>query len=120
MLSLLRAEFSFKGRLGRAGFWLRHLILLPLALWITSAAALTGAGGILAFLLIVWLVSVWSRRLHDRGLIGWWLLALVVPFFGLVWLWWQCGFRGTSPWADERFGALPVVDHLRVGTSHVA
>ena len=88
------------GRLARGPFWLRHLLVLPVALVLCSAAdALLGAGpGILAGVLTsLFLISVWGRRLHDRGRSAWWLLITAIPVLGPLWLLIECGLRGSGP-----------------------
>ena len=54
--------------MSRQGFWLRHLFAVPAALALTIAAQeLTGVLELAASAaLTLFLVSIWSRRLHDR------------------------------------------------------
>ena len=90
-------EFRPCGRLTRAGFWLRHVSLVPIGLWLVIAAAETLGGPydlplVIAFVLL--LVSIWGRRLHDRGRSAWWLLATLVPVLGPLFLMIECGLRG--------------------------
>ncbi len=42
------------------------------------------------------LVAVFVRRLHDVGLSGWWLLVLLVPFLGVIFLAVPLFWRGTN------------------------
>jgi len=114
-------EFRLQGRLTRSGFWVRHLILVPVGLWLVIAAADTLGSPydlpfVLAFVLL--LASVWGRRLHDRGRSAWWLLATLVPVLGPLFLIVDCGLRGTSP-AAAKFGPEPGLrgDYVRVGES---
>ncbi len=98
MLKLL-GEFTTSGRIGRLGFWLRHLTLVPLALWLTIAAGeWPGAPYDLApaALTTLLLVSIWGRRLHDRGRSAWWLAAVWIPVLGALVLMIECGLRGAS------------------------
>lgn len=67
-----------------------------------------------AVLLTAWLVSVWGRRLHDRGLSAWWLLVVMIPVVGALWLWWQCGVRTSALATDSDSCARP--DYLTVGS----
>jgi uncharacterized membrane protein YhaH (DUF805 family) len=104
-------ELIPSGRIDRAGFWWRHCITVPLALW--AANALGGAndallGTALALLTTALLVSVWGRRLHDRGHSAWWLLAASIPVIGPLGLLVECGLRrsreadhGRNPNAHE-------------------
>ncbi len=88
-------EFRTSGRVTRQGFWFRHLLALPAALALTiaaqelaSALELAASGALTLFL-----VSTWSRRLHDRGYSAWRLLAVLVPVAGALYLSFECGMR---------------------------
>jgi uncharacterized membrane protein YhaH (DUF805 family) len=114
-------EFRPHGRLTRSGFWLRHVSLVPIGLWLVIAAAETLGGPydlpvVVAFVLL--LISIWGRRLHDRGRSAWWLLATLVPVLGPLFLIVECGLRGTSP-AAAKFGPEPGLrgDYVIVGES---
>jgi len=99
-------ELTTTGRLGRAGFWLRHLVGLPICLFLCIAAdSLVGpaAGLAAAALATLFLVSAWGRRLHDRGRSAWWLLLAAVPVAGALLLIVDCAFLGTRAGA-QRFG----------------
>jgi uncharacterized membrane protein YhaH (DUF805 family) len=114
-------EFSPSGRLTRMGFWLRHVTLVPLALWLSiSAAQVLGSPADLPFamLTLVLLVSVWARRLHDRGRSAWWLLVVFVPVIGALGLAIECALRGSSVRGD-RFdpSSTPRADYLTVQSS---
>ena len=99
-------EFDVTGRLSRGGFWLRHVTSVPLGLWMASAAQEWPGPPFdlpISVLLTVMLVSIWGRRLHDRGRSAWWLLATLVPVLGALFLVIECGFRASSAGAS-RFG----------------
>lgn len=102
-------EFHVAGRLGRGGFWLRHALGLPIALFLCIAVdSLIGsfAGALVALATTAWLVSVWGRRLHDRGRSAWWLLVAAVPVLGALFLIVECSFLPARPVA-ARFGGPP-------------
>jgi len=104
-------ELTTAGRLGRRGFWLRHLTVLPICLFACVAAdAQVGAaaGWVAAALTTAFLVSTWGRRLHDRGRSAWWLLLTAVPVLGALALVVDCAFLGPRD-AAARFGARPGV-----------
>ena len=97
------------GRLDRLGFWWRHLLVLPPALFVCIAAdQLLGRplGLAAAFATTLFLVSAWGRRLHDRGRSAAWLLAAAVPVLGALFLTVECGLLGARDGAD-RYGAPP-------------
>lgn len=101
-------EFSTSGRLGRTGFWLRHLVGLPICLALDGVADSTfgpAAGLAAAALTTLLLVSTWGRRLHDRGRSAWWLLLTAIPVVGALALIVDCGFLGPREGAAQRFDA---------------
>lgn len=121
----LIGEFSTRGRLARAGFWGRHVLVLPLLLFLCIAAdelAGRAVGLVPAAATTLFLVSTWGRRLHDRDRSAWWLLAAPVPVLGALWLMFECGLRGMHVCAD-RYGPAPQrapTDYLRVQTREEA
>lgn len=106
-------EFSTAGTLTRGGFWLRQCSLVPLALWVAITVTDTALGWPAALIATLLMVSIWGRRLHDRGRSAWWLLAAVVPVLGPLALCVECGLRGSSPTA-ARFQATAPDDYLTV------
>jgi len=105
------SEFVPSGRLGRAAFWGRHLVGLPVAMFLCIAADSVlgrGAGLLAAALATLFLVSVWGRRLHDRGRSAWWLLLAAVPVLGALALIVECALLGTRA-TPETAGQAPGV-----------
>jgi uncharacterized membrane protein YhaH (DUF805 family) len=110
----ISTEFLPIGRLNRLGFWLRHLLVLPLALalCITLSQRLGGPWDLLpAVGTLMFLVSVWGRRLHDRGRSAWCLFGAIVPILGALLLLIECGLRGSRTPAIEN---RPGVDYKAV------
>jgi uncharacterized membrane protein YhaH (DUF805 family) len=111
-------ELSIRGRIDRLGFWLRHLLVLPVALALTIATQEVAVALEVAAsaALTLFLVSTWARRLHDRGHSAWRLLAMLVPVAGALYLWIECALRNGDA-QDNPFG--PVVglraDYTTVG-----
>lgn len=98
--------FCFDGRAGRAEFW-----LFSAGFWSVSfvIGLLPWIGGFLAGLwslaLLLPLLGVTVRRLHDRGFSGWFVLISLIPYIGsiaLMVLLVQDGSRG-----DNLFGKEP-------------
>ena len=86
---MLVRELLPLGRIGRGGFWLRHLLVLPLALFLCiSAEQIVGRplGLVAALATTLFLVSTWGRRLHDRGRSAFWLLLAALPVLGALFL----------------------------------
>jgi len=106
---MLVRELLPVGRVGRGGFWLRHLLVLPVALFLCiSAEQVVGRplGLVAALATTLFLVSTWGRRLHDRGRSALWLLVAAVPVLGALFLLVECAFLRARPGA-QRFGDAP-------------
>ena len=72
--------FSFRGRIGRKQWWLGVLIIalatvlmLGIAFW--SSVPLLAIPFILVVFVATYALSV--KRLHDRGMSGWWALVFI-------------------------------------------
>lgn len=100
-------ELSTRGRMDRLGFWLRHLLMLPVALALTIATQEVAVALEVAAsaALTLFLVSTWARRLHDRGYSAWRLLTVLVPVAGALYLCIECALRRGVPQAN-RFGPM--------------
>jgi uncharacterized membrane protein YhaH (DUF805 family) len=114
---------SFRGRIGRARFWL--LQLLQLVIFFALAMALGAVGDLIgeknldqsvALQVVAYGVvaldfalglSLYVRRFHDLGKSAWWLLVLLIPIVGLIYGVIDCGFvRGD--YGPNRYGPDPV------------
>ncbi len=96
MIPLVRyAQFS--GRASRSEFWWFQLfvviVLIPsnvlgfIASYTgssTLALISTGVGALVWLAIIVPMIAVTVRRLHDTDRSGWWYLLMLVPIVGLV------------------------------------
>jgi uncharacterized membrane protein YhaH (DUF805 family) len=110
-------ELLPRGRLTRGGFWLRHLTLVPIALWLAIAASQTPGSPfdlVPVILLTALLVSIWGRRLHDRGRSAWWLLAAAIPVIGALGLFIECGLRRGPPGGAQADALAAHPDYLTV------
>lgn len=108
-LDFRQTVFGFRGRISRKGFWL-YGVFGPL-LCSVMADMLSGivrmpddAATLLTWSLLLWpCLAVSVKRWHDRDKSGWWMLILLVPVIGLVWMLAAHGFlRGTV--GANRFG----------------
>ncbi len=82
---------DFNGQATRPEFWWFALFVLLVASAFTYISETMGSIFMIAILLP--LLAVGSRRLHDVGKSAWWLLFLLVPIGGLVTL----GFLWSMP-----------------------
>ncbi len=104
-----------RGRIGRGAFWLYGVLaLFGLGLLLRALAdiarlpqAVVDQG---VSLLLAWpFLAVSIKRWHDRDRPGWWVLVLLIPVGGVVWLLLDNGFvRGSR--GPNRYGAPPAVN----------
>ena len=127
-MDLQNTLFSFQGRIGRGTFW---LTILPVAvavqliayaplLMVGTESEEMPASFVIAIMAaqLIWLAGLWpilavgSKRLHDRGKRGWWLLVFwVLPFllfFG------GFGHAFTSRSGDTSAGAMMMLASLPI------
>ena len=119
---MLSGLFGLNGRIGRGTWWLGHLILVPLMIFVfvTAAAgvaakstALMSLASLSMFIFLVALipccyisVATTIQRFHDRGKAGWWFWISFVPIIGPLWLWIECGFCSGDE-GDNEYGPPP-------------
>lgn len=95
--------FSFHGRIRRTLFWIGVAVgaatyIIPLIILGMIPDSPSGADWLAAPASIVMLVGVWMllavaiKRLRDRGKSGWWVLAVLIPLIGPLWLLVELGF----------------------------
>ena len=111
----LQKYADFSGRAPRAEYWwfyLLFLITMIIAIILDSLLGTRLEGGLpgwitaivdLAFLLPMLAASV--RRLHDTNKSAWWLLIIVIPLIGGIWMLVLMATRGDS--GPNRFGPNP-------------
>jgi uncharacterized membrane protein YhaH (DUF805 family) len=111
--------FSPEGRVNRKQWWL--WLILPftvISILLGFVDMATGnfdpeAGiglfsGIFALLSLIPAIIVHIKRFHDRDKSGWWLLIVLIPIIGAIWLLIELGFlKGTS--GPNRFDS-PMTD----------
>ncbi|MBK7062046.1 MAG: DUF805 domain-containing protein [Rubrivivax sp.] len=110
--ALWRLWLDPRGRIDRATFW-RHgvfalsglALLLRLLLDIARVPAEWVDQGL--SLLLAWpLLAISAKRWHDRDRPAWWVLVLLIPVAGVLWLLLDNGFvRGTP--GRNRYGDAP-------------
>jgi uncharacterized membrane protein YhaH (DUF805 family) len=79
----LKRYAQFSGRAPRAEYWwfyLGYIILYAILTILTRISAIFGILGIVYLGLIIPMIAVGVRRLHDTNRTGWWLLAPMIPY----------------------------------------
>lgn len=98
-MALTEKYAQFNGRSTRSEFWYfmlaSYLILIVLGLVMGLVAYLTGDTSgifwvffglfcIFGLALMIPMIAISIRRLHDSGRSGWWYLACMIPYIGTV------------------------------------
>ena len=110
---------TFSGRARRAEFWYFYLFLFVIhaVLSIVAHGALTSPGdmdayrgvmgleGLIGLVLLLPMIAVAVRRLHDTDRSGWWWWIQIVPLIGVILLIVFAAERGTP--GDNRYGPPP-------------
>ena len=93
---------TFSGRASRSEFWYFYLfsIILNIILFIVSDIFMW----VSALLLILPLLAVTARRLHDINKSGWWQLIGFVPIIGWVMIFF---YIKKSDLEDNKYGSIP-------------
>ncbi|MFO1279738.1 MAG: DUF805 domain-containing protein [Burkholderiaceae bacterium] len=83
-VTCLKKYADFSGRATRSEYWwfvLCEVLILGIASLISDWLP-----GLFALALVLPALAVGARRLHDTGRSGWWLLLMLVPFIGGLFL----------------------------------
>jgi uncharacterized membrane protein YhaH (DUF805 family) len=113
-----RLLLSGQGRVGRSRFWLATVGLwVVFVLTFVGLEAATGrASTLLLYPPFFWvLLALLRKRLHDRDKSSVWLLLLLVPLLGPLWIAFElCLLPGS--FGDNRYGSPPGqrLDYLAV------
>ena len=119
-MPLLNLFFSFHGRVRRGDFWYAALLILSVFLVLTACfeGAFGSQGSLVLYVPLYWsLLAVSMKRYHDLNRSGWWLLLLLIPLIGPLWVGWSLLFRKGIQ-AENRYGPVPdreEFDYLVVG-----
>ena len=99
LLSFWTLFFSINGRMSRSRYW---AISIPywIVFWLLFIAFENLLGPdktwIITLIFFIGAVFTSTKRLHDRDKSGWWLLLLIVPVAGPLWVFIELGFlKGT-------------------------
>ena len=113
--------FDFSGRASRSEYWWMQLGLIGLqigmvivfvimGLILGEAGALLGMGllVLLGLALLLPMLGVTVRRLHDGGRSGWWFLLALIPFVNFIGAWVILVFliMDGQP-GDNQYGPVP-------------
>lgn len=109
---------DFTGRASRPEYWwyvLANVLAFTIATMIDSLTGLNGlvlgvygpVSAALALGLLSPTLAITARRLHDTGRSGWWILLTLVPFVGLVVVYFLV-LEGTD--GPNEYGTRPETD----------
>lgn len=112
-MKLRRLLLSFRGRISRSTFWLTTL-LLTLAfifLMISIESVFGRASSLVLYPPFFWaFAAVVTKRLRDRGKSPVWLVLVLIPLIGPLWLLVELGLLRGTP-GENRYGEDPLDDH---------
>jgi uncharacterized membrane protein YhaH (DUF805 family) len=110
--------FSAQGRVNRKQWWLK--LVLPVFVISIILALVDMATGnfdpqngvglfssIFALIVIIPAILVYIKRFHDRDKSGWWVLIVLIPIIGAIWILIELGFLAGTP-GPNRFGPPPL------------
>jgi len=93
-LEVLKKYAVFSGRARRKEYWYFSLFNLLITIVLAVIDGMTGTliaeanigllGGIYALAILIPLLAVSVRRLHDTDRSGWWLLIALIPLIGVI------------------------------------
>lgn len=101
MLVVTQHYYDFNGRARRAEFWWFALVWFILVVALDVLGAILGLGrtlaGIFELALLLPMLGVGARRLHDINQSGWFVL---IPVMNIIW-WAQAGDTGPNPYGPD-------------------
>jgi uncharacterized membrane protein YhaH (DUF805 family) len=115
--NLRRLLFSLRGRIARGPFWLGAMIVgATFVVLLVFLESVFGRSASLAlYPPLLWTaIALTFKRLHDLGKSPLWLIVLVVPILGPLWLAFDLGFRRGTP-GENQYGQNP----LDVGSDYL-
>lgn len=115
-LKILKLSFVFKGRTRRSEYWLFHLLHIPTIIFlliiflIILQKILHIDYDIISILMLVFYfipsLAIAVRRLHDIGMSGAWILIILIPYIGAIFLSILLFFIDSQP-GTNRWGKNP-------------
>lgn len=89
-LDVLKKYATFSGRARRKEYWMFVLINAIVVMAISLIEYAAGTKGIIGYIyglaLIIPMIAVTVRRLHDIGKSGFWYFICLIPLIGSIWL----------------------------------
>jgi uncharacterized membrane protein YhaH (DUF805 family) len=103
----VRVYGSFRGRIERSTFWWSAIALAAVfvVLFVFLETVLGRTSTFALYPPLFWGAAALAvKRLHDRGISAWWLLAALVPIVGPLWLLYsflRAGTPGENQYGDD-------------------
>lgn len=95
-LEVLKKYVTFSGRARRKEYWMFVLFNIIFSIVATVLDSVIGTrdpdtgygiiSGLYSLAVLLPGLAVSARRLHDIGKSGWWLLIVLIPIIGAIWL----------------------------------
>jgi len=111
-IKVIKQYADFSGRARRKEYWMFALISTIISVILTAldlvlgTLSVTGFGvlsGIYGLAILIPFLAVAIRRLHDTSHSGWWILIVIVPIIGLVYIYYlvKDGDPGKNEYGDN-------------------
>ena len=90
-LEVLKKYAEFNGRARRAEYWYFFLFNIIISIVLGIVSSIIGdksgvLGGLYGLAVLIPVIGVGIRRLHDIGKSGWMLLISLIPLIGWIWI----------------------------------
>ena len=118
-MTLFEILFSYEGRIGRGSYWLGMIVVLAFHflirawLWFEPTNVVLGITTFFEVVLLWPVFAIYTKRLHDHGMSGWWcclvVLSLAIPIVNIftgLWVLIMFGFVAGASGPNE-FGQDP-------------
>lgn len=110
-LSVLKKYATFSGRARRKEYWMFTLVnflilaVVNILATVLNLPILLTLGSIYSLAVFIPSLAVCVRRLHDIGKCGWWVLIVLIPVIGAIWL--IIMFCTDSMYGENQYGPNP-------------
>jgi len=101
--------FTFNGRLSKGTFWMASLFYWCTfyVLYNLLAFSVSEQATVILYPVLFWIIAATSiKRIHDQGCSGYWLLTILIPVLGPLWLIWRLGFK-KGDYSTNQYGSVP-------------
>ncbi|MEG2173935.1 MAG: DUF805 domain-containing protein [Oscillospiraceae bacterium] len=113
-IKVIKNYFNFSGRARRKEYWMFALFniiisfvlkMVDQGIGLSITQQVGVLSGIYGLFVMIPSLSLLFRRLHDVGKSAWWLLIVIIPVIGWIWLLVYTLMEGAA--GDNQYGSNP-------------